>query len=156
LNSVLILWSWQGCIGRVEHLLGVNFYEAEEISQGEKHLMAAQDLLADHHIEHMDCLNHLAMIWSTRSEYARAEGFLQRAQELHAEFVAQADEASCALSSPPQKQYTATLFLMAQVYPAPAAAPRLRPAAAPRLRPAAAPRLRPAAARHLRAPSDRI
>lgn len=77
--------------------------------------MAAEGLLADHHIERMDCLNHLAMIWSTRSEYARAEGFLQRAQELHAEFVARADEASSALSSQPQKQYTATLFLMAQV-----------------------------------------
>jgi len=52
-----------GCIGRVEHLLGVNFYEAEEISQGEKHLMIAKDLLKEHHIERMDCLNHLAMIW---------------------------------------------------------------------------------------------
>jgi len=65
-----------GCIGHVEHLLGVNFYESEEISQGEKHLMIAKDLLKQHHIEHMDCLNHLAMIWSTRAEYVKAEVIL--------------------------------------------------------------------------------
>jgi len=105
-----------GCIGHVEHLLGVNFYESEEISQGEKHLMIAKDLLKQHHIEHMDCLNHLAMIWSTRAEYVKAEGFLQTSQELHDAFLVTADAASVALSSPEQKQYTATLFLLAQVY----------------------------------------
>ena len=37
--------TYAGCIGRVEHLLGVNFYEAEEIAQGEKHLIIARCLL---------------------------------------------------------------------------------------------------------------
>jgi len=105
-----------GCIGRVEHLLGVNFYESEEVAQGEKHLMIAKDLLNDHHIEHMDTLNHLAMIWSTRAEYLKAEGFLQCAQELHDSFTATAEPASLVLSSAEQKQFTATLFLMAQVH----------------------------------------
>ena len=105
-----------GCIGRVEHLLGVNFYESEEVAQGEKHLMIAKDLLNDHHIEHMDTLNHLAMIWSTRAEYSKAEGFLQCAQELHDSFTATAEPASLVLSSAEQKQFTATLFLMAQVH----------------------------------------
>ena len=26
-----------------------------------------RNLLQDHHIEHMDCLNHLAMIWCTET-----------------------------------------------------------------------------------------
>jgi len=45
-----------------------------------------------------------------------AQGFLQTSQELHDAFLVTADAASVALSSPEQKQYTATLFLLAQVY----------------------------------------
>ena len=106
----------EGCVGRVEHLLGVNFYGSEEVSSGEKHLMVALELLAQHHIQHMDTLNHLAMIWSTRQEYEKAKGYLTLAQQLHEGFVATAGPAGLSLSSPEQKQFTATLFLLAQVH----------------------------------------
>jgi len=53
---------------------------------------------------------------STRAEYTKAEGFLQSAQELHDSFSANAPPHALSLSSPEQKQFTATLFLLAQVH----------------------------------------
>ncbi len=100
---------------RARFLLGVNFYDSEEVSQGEKLLSDVFPRLKGRaergscHEELMACLNYLGMIWSSRDEMSKAESYLQ---EAHQAYLAQSKPSALA-----EKQFTTTLFLLAQVNP---------------------------------------
>eukprot|EP00960_Hanusia_phi_P058971 764034-Hanusia_phi.AAC.1 len=109
--------------GRIELLLGINFYETEEVSQGHKFLTEAQTRLSAialnstdgrSHADYMACLNHLAIISSLRQDQHKALDLLLRAKEFHQ----QASKASPSsdLLCPVEKQLTTTCFLLAQAF----------------------------------------
>jgi len=102
---------------RAEYMLGVNFYDCEETSSGEKTLVGAVERMRASptfsRVALMDALNHLGMIWCGRSEYSRAREYLEQSLSLHGTGE---ERLAGAVDSPEGRQLTTTLFLMAQVH----------------------------------------
>lgn len=77
-------------IGRVEYLNGVNHIEAEETSAGEKMLQKAMTKFKDaaerYPFDVIDGYNHLAIVWSNRTQHGVAHAYLQVAQQVFLRF----------------------------------------------------------------------
>lgn len=121
-SSEEIRMKMEEATARTELMLGINFYETEEVSQGHKFLTEAEARLSAIssksaesrcHADYMDCLNHLAIISSMRDEQHKALELLLRAREVHRR--ARAPSSPSDLLSPMEKQLTTTCFLLAQV-----------------------------------------
>jgi hypothetical protein len=94
-------------IGRLEYLNGVNHIEAEETSAGEKMLQKAmlkfKDAAERYPFDVIDGYNHLAIVWSNRTQHAVAHAYLQVAQHVFLRFK-KLRAAALALLSPEEKK----------------------------------------------------
>ncbi|XP_006630631.2 KIF-binding protein [Lepisosteus oculatus] len=125
-------------LGVIEHLLGVNHVETEELSAGEEHLMNCLKLLDKYSMSrenisiNIQTRNQLGILWAGRDETEKAQGFLETAESLYIQYMKQdgqppmdlsdffVTEGESVLDQERTKRFemahTYTLYYLAQVY----------------------------------------
>lgn len=73
----------------LDHQIGQNYIETEELSTGEEHIERCIKTLDEHRLDkrcssiYLHTLNELGILWSKRGDSEKALGFLQDAEKLY-------------------------------------------------------------------------
>lgn len=127
----------ESMLGAVFLTLGTIAMETEELTAGEQYLNYCLQLLEDkamrnkNIIIYLSTLNQLGYLWSQRGDSTKSHDYLQQAEQLYADYKDQSDETPVEVSelfgaktqqlekrsdNSLEKQYTLTLYYLAQVY----------------------------------------
>lgn len=129
---------YESMLGAVLLTLGTVAMETEELTAGEQYLNQCLQILEDKAMSnkniviYISTLNQLGYLWSQRGDSTKSHDYLQQAEQLYADYKDQSNETPVEVSElfgvktqqEPEKrsenflekQYTLTLYYLAQVY----------------------------------------
>lgn len=129
---------YESMLGAVLLTLGTIAMETEELTAGEQYLNNCLQMLEDkamsnkNIIIYLNTLNQVGYLWSQRGDSIKSHDYLQKAEKLYTEYKEQSNEIPIEVSelfgakttqqpekrsdSSLEKQYTLTLYYLAQVY----------------------------------------